>query len=136
MNNQYSALSKSFVFFSSLIFSGVIFSSPEKPASCPSASAIQGGGLIGTIPYIKNRYMVYNISHYATTSNWVFYMGAINAKSNEQALLIGKRFLATLSGHPLPEQNHGDWFCKYQTVNPEMLAIASLSGVSSDQYGL
>ena len=128
MNDQYTALSKSLVFFSGLFFIGQVFALPEQPTVCPKARAIQEAGLIGTVPYLKNRYMVYNVSDYHTSLKWVFYMGAIKAHSNEQALSIGKRLLTTLSGHPSPEQNHGDWFCKYETPNSTVLAIASLRG--------
>lgn len=130
MNFQYHILTKCLIFFSAFTLINSTYAFSEKPTACPGAKAIQEEGLLGVLPYLKNRYMVYNTSSFGTTSHWMFYMGPINANSDENALKMGKKLLSTLSGAPFPEGHDGDWFCKYKTTNQAIMAVASVSGFS------
>jgi hypothetical protein len=120
--------SKWFIFVSALVCMSNTFATKELPLACPNASAIQEGGLMGSIPFFNRSYMTYTISSYDTSSNWTFVMGPIVAKSEKNALDKGLHLLTTLSGNPSPQQSEeGDWACLYHTKNPKVVAAAVLS---------
>lgn len=121
--------SKWFIFVSALVCMSNTFATKELPTLiCPSASAIQEGGLAGSIPFFNRNYMTYTISRYDTSSNWTFVMGPIAAKSEKNALDKGLRLLTTVSGNPSPQQSEeGEWACLYHTENSKVVAAAVLS---------
>lgn len=121
--------SKWFIFVSALVCMSHLFAATENNMlTCPSANAIQEGGLMGAMPYFQKSYMTFNLSNYDTSVNWTFVMGRIVAKSEQDALDKGQRLLATLSGTPTPQQNEeGDWACLYHTQSPKVVAAAVFS---------
>ena len=89
---------------------------PPKPASCPKVSSIKAGGL-GYSDLSNDGYVVLQLSQYGTKDTWVFGFSSIKATSKSEALDIGNKALATLSGSPipLPVPSEDVWACLYQT---------------------
>lgn len=90
---------------------------PPKPASCPSASAIQAVGVnayeAGDTP---GTWIVgVQANNYGTPNNWTFAVLNIPAPSGEAAMKIAKAELSTIGANTPPEASPiGLWICLYQ----------------------
>jgi hypothetical protein len=117
--------SKLATFVGALVLAGSSFAAQGVPQSCPGINAIQSEGLPNAGEIFQGMYLAYNVSNYATPSNWVFIMGPVMADSEEMALESSNDLLATMSGTPEPQNdNEGNWICEYDTGEPNVAALA------------
>ncbi|RUR20645.1 DUF4949 domain-containing protein [Legionella sp. km535] len=117
--------SKLATFVSALVLASSVFAAQDKPEICPGMAAVQAEGMTNAAEILEGLYLTFNLSHYDTSSNWVFIMGAINADSEDIAIEESNQILSTMSGSPTPEDDgEGSWICQYETNVPEVSAFA------------
>ncbi len=120
--------SKLATFVGALVLAGSSFAIQDKPESCPSITAVQAEGMTSSAEIIEGLYLTYNLSHFDTSSNWVFVMGPVAAETDEMAIEESNQLLTTISGTPTPTQDEEDtWICEYNTGSQELAAFAILT---------
>lgn len=118
--------SKLAAFIGAVVFAGLSFAKPSIPVICPGMPAVQAEGFTLSMEVFQGIYITYNTSHYDTSSNWVFFLGPISARSDESALIQGNQILSTLNpGKTLPQEDEeGSWYCQYETGIESLSAVA------------
>lgn len=113
-------------FLSALAITSSAFALQEKqPAACPSMNSVKAEGVTLAAEVLDERYVTYNISHYDTSSTWVFIMGPLSAESGNDALVRSNAILATLSADPVPEEDEDNtWICNYYFGSDAFAAVA------------
>lgn len=108
-----------------LFLAGSSLANQIKPQVCPSVPSIQSEGMPMSAEILEGMYITYNLSHYNTSSNWVFIVGPIAAQNDEMALEEGNKLLSVMSGSPTPEDDgEGNWICQYNTNSQDIIAFA------------
>ncbi|HAT1882570.1 TPA: DUF4949 domain-containing protein [Legionella pneumophila] len=112
-------------FISAVILAGSSLANQIKPEVCPSVPSIQSEGMSMSAEILEGMYITYNLSHYNTSSNWVFIVGPIAADNDDMALAESNKLLSTMSGSPHPEDDgEGNWICQYNTESKDIIAFA------------
>jgi len=111
----------------SLVLASSAFAMAEKPSACPSVVSLQGEG-VTTATGMGGLYITYNSSNYGTSEQWFFVMGPVTAHSEEHALEVANKVLATMSVTPFPvyDEEGRNWQCKYPTNNQGIDALATV----------
>lgn len=92
-------------FIGAVILAGSSLANPIKPEVCPSVPSIQSEGMSMSSEILEGMYITYNLSHYNTSSSWVFIVGPIAAENDDMALAESNKLLSTMSGSPHPEDD-------------------------------
>ncbi len=126
--------SKLATFVGALVLASATFAAHVEPETCPSIGAIQAEGLTMSAEIMENLYLSYNLSNYGTPSNWVFFIGPINAESDEEAIELSNELLPTVTGDPSPENDDDTWWCQYDTGSQDLGAIAIMADEAVTPY--
>jgi hypothetical protein len=117
--------SKLAAFVGALILTGSAFAMQDRPQKCPSVTALQSEGVNNATEILEGLYITFNLSHYDTSSNWVFIMGGFLADSEEMAIQESNQVLSAMSGSADPEDDgEGSWICQYDTNQPGIASYA------------
>ncbi|KGP62457.1 hemin-binding protein [Legionella norrlandica] len=112
-------------FIGALILASSSLANQIKPNTCPTVTSLQSEGMTMSSEIMEGIYITYNLSHYSTSSSWVFIIGPFIADNEEIALGEGNKLLSTLTGSPTPEDDReGNWICEYNTSSRDIIAFA------------
>jgi hypothetical protein len=103
---------------------------PDKPANCPSASALKSGGFFMAQEDQEGRgFVAFSLGTYQTPEMWGFAMGFIKAGNQMEALMKANEVLPSLKGNPkpIPVEEAKTWACLYGVNGPyQVMAFSPL----------
>ena len=112
---------------STLVLSSAVFAGQE--IVCPNLSDIQAVGVTMAEELRHDVYFTYNFNAYNTDATWGFVIAPIEAESVQVALHKANALLSSMSSAGVPEKEHHEIYCGYNTGSQQIMAAA----VKSDE---